>query len=199
MKTLFAALYFFALSLLPSSIDPQAAAVIDKALSFEMIAASFRMVRTVPVITGQIESEGSMELYADGRLHWRNASGGYVFFTDGTDAYVEKADERYAVPQAFSSVFSMVADALGDDAGGRKSLFEGGRMFSASFVSIDQDRLGMELVPSRGAMSSFISKIDIVLSVADAVVEEVNIITANGSVTRIIFYDVVRTPAACFD
>jgi hypothetical protein len=41
-------------------------------------------------------------------------------------------------------------------------------------------------------MSSFISKIDIVLSSSEAIVKEVNVLAANGSVIRIIFDNVVK-------
>lgn len=168
-----------------SPLDPEVKSVIDKAFSFERLTASYRMVRTVPVISGYLESSGSMELYGDGSLYWRCESPDeYEFFTDGNSAYVEEDGRKMAVPQAFSSIFSMISDARGS--------LEDNEMFSIVTQEMDGERIGLEILPSRGALSSFISKIDMVLSITEAVVAEVNILASNGSVTRIVFKDVVK-------
>ncbi|MBO8465170.1 MAG: outer membrane lipoprotein carrier protein LolA [Bacteroidetes bacterium] len=169
-------------------IEPEVKSLMDRVFSFERLAASYRMIRTVPVISGKLESSGTLELYSDGRLYWRGEyPDEYLFFTDGDDAYIEEDGKKSALPQAFSGIFSLV-----EGNSGGKPFYENDRMFSTSFITIDSERIGIEAVPSRGAMSSFISKIDIVVYSREAIVKEVNIIAANGSVTRIVFESVVR-------
>lgn len=168
-----------------SPLDPEVKSVIDKAFSFERLTASYHMVRTVPVISGRLESSGSMELCSDGSLRWHCESPDeYVFYTDGDSAHVEKDGKKMAVPQSFSSIYSMISDS-------RDNLWES-RMFSILTHEMDGGRIGLEILPSRGVLSSFISKIDMVVSTAEAVVTEIDIIASNGSVTRIVFSDVSK-------
>lgn len=165
--------------------NPEVKTVIDRAFSFERLTASYRMVRTVPVISGRLESSGSLELCSDGSLRWHCESPDeYVFYTDGDSAHVEKDGKKMAVPQSFSSIYSMISDS-------RDNLWES-RMFSILTHEMDGGRIGLEILPSRGVLSSFISKIDMVVSIAEAVVTEIDIIASNGSVTRIVFSDVSK-------
>ena len=163
------------------------AALIERALSFGKLSASYRMIRSVPAFSEKSESSGTLEIYGDGRLYWHSESPDkYLFFTDGSSAYVEKNGERQAVSQAFSGIFSFITEAM-PSSGTLEN-----RFFSVSSYAVDDERIGLVLTPSRGAMSSFISKIDIVLSSSEAIVKEVNVLAANGSVIRIIFDNVVK-------
>lgn len=150
------------------------------------VEADFTVIRTVPLMSGQIRSSGHLSLTGEGDLRWETTGAEpYVFEVISGIPYLTRDGSRSELGRDSSPVYSRIASAI---PAGADPFTIDRRLFSVSEQEQPDGSVYMEAKPLRRDLASLFTKIT--LTRKGAAVSEVTMFAASGALVKVMFNNV---------